>query len=580
MKTILLFWISFIFSTLLAKDYGDIPWDWREIKPSYDLKVSAFGNEFGKVQMFDSALYFPGNLYYQISVEKNESQILKLSLETGEKKVFPFFEGKIIGWTTYNDELVILVKKKILFLDPMSLQKKRELPSSIQSDNFRDVLVIDKILHSFQKNKVFTYDISTGVKLEEKDFPFDSVQRILPYENDSLLLFSSFWGNRLKVINKKSFQLQKEISLPTNHRALFKLSYTENNRYLVADPLTSQFSEWIELEGNFFETSTGLEVSKRPVAIRHTKIQNTIEYKLKITAKEDVPETMINFVLPKQNTYSQETEDERFSKSSEVDLDTFGNRILILRIPSLKKMEVFEHTPYTANLNRYKIFIPLKSLKLELGDLKVPQDLLPYTTNHKLLKMDDPVVIEKRKEITGESTSIAEILSRTLVYVASIPYKSGSFSSAPLVIEKNNGGCTEHSYVTMAILRGYGIPSRMVWNYLPTESANIIFFNHKYVEVWLPGFGWIPMEPLASPHKIAGSTNARHVIFAGLEKTSLDMISGGDRLFSLSKSDLQHAKKMNIQFEIQKSGANETLEPTEIKLKSTPVWTGDEMGIP
>lgn len=91
-------------------------------------------------------------------------------------------------------------------------------------------------------------------------------------------------------------------------------------------------------------------------------------------------------------------------------------------------------------------------------------------------------------------------LTNVQIYSASIPYKSGNFNSAPIAITRNNGGCPEHAYITMALLRSSGIPARLVWNHLPSESETSIDLNHKFVEAWLPDLGWIPIKhypPLA-----------------------------------------------------------------------------------
>lgn len=580
MKAFICLGLFLLFTHQPSADPTDVRLDWKPVRPSYPWNKIAFKEEYGNVSLYDSVVYAPGKLFYQAQNEKKENQILRIELNRGEKRIFPFLDSKIIGWTFHLGELIILTKKKLSFYDPETLLKKREVPSSVQSGNFREILVLAGVLHSFQNKKVFTYDLLTGNKLEERDFPYDAVQRIIRIDENNLGLFSSYWGNKLKVIDSKSFALKKEITIPTNHRSLFKLVYTENNRFLVLDPLTQNFSEWMEFGSAIVNVGEGLEIVANPPAARFSPVENFISYKFEITAKEDIPETVIHFVLPREKTYSQEVSEERFSKASEVTPGSFGNRILALSVPALKKEEVFSHSPYEAKLKRFKISFDLDNLDLDWKDIEVPDSLLRYTTDYSLLKYNDEIVIEKRKQILGDSTKLKEVLKKTMAYVASIPYQSGAFSAAPIVIEKNNGGCTEHSYVTLAFLRSLRIPSRLVWNYLPTESKDRIFFNHKYVEAWLPNYGWIPMEPLSPPFKIPGSTSARHVIFAGLEKVSLKEIAGGDRLFNLSPADLSQSQKMKLSFEIIKSGVGEEPEPDVIKIKSLPKSNGSEIMIP
>lgn len=177
-----------------------------------------------------------------------------------------------------------------------------------------------------------------------------------------------------------------------------------------------------------------------------------------------------------------------------------------------------------------------------------------------------------------------EILSETAKYVSSIPYQSGKFEAAPYVILKNNGGCTEHSYVTMSLLRGMGIPTRLVWNYLPTESSSEMSFNHKYVEVWVDGLGWIPLEPLAPPKSKPGVTHARHLVFAVLPKPTHPKIVGGDRLVQIAKDQIPLGKQLKMKLTILKKETGDRLEeeigiqPNRIRTRA--IQAGEDLVVP
>ncbi|WP_232369227.1 transglutaminase-like domain-containing protein [Leptospira abararensis] len=242
-----------------------------------------------------------------------------------------------------------------------------------------------------------------------------------------------------------------------------------------------------------------------------------------------------------------------FPAETRSEIDSGGNRSLSLTIQTMKAGDTKDITVYRALLTRYKIQWNLDpKLSIALNQSQSKKGFKSYLQDDWFLKMNSPLVLEKRNALFQESFNLKDVLTKTQEYVASIPYKSGSFEPAPQVIEKNNGGCTEHSYVTMALLRGIGIPSRLVWNYLPTESSKEITFNHKFVEVWVEGLGWIPMEPLAPPKSKPGVTHARHVIFAGLSNPTHPKIAGGDRLVQLSKESLSLAKKIKFKLVIAK----------------------------
>lgn len=136
----------------------------------------------------------------------------------------------------------------------------------------------------------------------------------------------------------------------------------------------------------------------------------------------------------------------------------------------------------------------------------------------------------------------------------------------------------------MALLRGKGIPSRLVWNYLPTESSKEITFNHKFAEVWVDGFGWIPMEPLAPPKSKPGVTYARHVVFASLANPSHPQIAGGDRLVQLAKESLNLAKKIKFKLVVAKALEGEVMEDKEeglVPLKTNrALLQGEDLFVP
>ena len=65
-----------------------------------------------------------------------------------------------------------------------------------------------------------------------------------------------------------------------------------------------------------------------------------------------------------------------------------------------------------------------------------------------------------------------------------------------VILGNMHGGCTEHSYVQIAMLRLSGLPARFNWNAFPDHEKQELDFNHKHAEVWFPESGWIPLEPL------------------------------------------------------------------------------------
>lgn len=570
--------------SLLAVGVGEIPLSWKEIRSTYDWKKSISFPESESVELFESVLYSEGRLFFQTRDAIKQTSILIWNLDSGESTKLPWNEGKVTGWAECRGNLLFQTAKTLWELHPKTFVVQRKLPWPDKGKHWQDIVCLENQIYRLAGNQLEVYNLNSG-ELESKiSLPFTSIQRMTKRSETEVLLISSFWGNTVQVFSPKDQTSVKELKFPVNHRALFKLAVLPEDRFLIFDPLSKTYGEWKGMGPSFFPlTTSSLEVASGAKAYRFSPIQNQIEYQFQFTALVDIPETKFHFVLPKDGTHSQTLSEENLGPDTKLEVDAGGNRSLTLTVQAMKAGDTKDMTVYRALLTRYKIQWNIDPT-WNLPSKQIGEEFQSYLLDDWFLKMDSDIVLEKRNSLLGESRNLKEILTKTQEYVASIPYKSGSFESAPKVIEKNNGACTEHSYVTMALLRGLGIPSRLVWNYLPTESSKEITFNHKFVEVWVEGLGWIPMEPLAPPKSKPGVTHARHVVFAGLSGTSHPKIAGGDRLVQLSKESLGLAKKLKFKLVVAKVEAGketEDKEEGEIHTKTNRALTkGEEILVP
>ena len=109
------------------------------------------------------------------------------------------------------------------------------------------------------------------------------------------------------------------------------------------------------------------------------------------------------------------------------------------------------------------------------------------------------------REFVKPNLSLGDCLERlnTAIFEG-FQYKSGSTDNeTPLetVWERREGVCQDFAHVMLGILRTAGIPCRYVCGYIETEPVNPgealvgAVATHAWVEVLVPGFEWVALDP-------------------------------------------------------------------------------------
>jgi transglutaminase-like putative cysteine protease len=72
---------------------------------------------------------------------------------------------------------------------------------------------------------------------------------------------------------------------------------------------------------------------------------------------------------------------------------------------------------------------------------------------------------------------------------------SGGWNTAPTVLERGNGSCSEYTFVFISMCRSVGIPARYVGSVVVRgDDASMDDVFHRWAEVYIPNFGWIPVD--------------------------------------------------------------------------------------
>lgn len=209
-----------------------------------------------------------------------------------------------------------------------------------------------------------------------------------------------------------------------------------------------------------------------------------IEWRIALPA--DTPRQKLRWVEPVGLPFTEEVVD--------------GQRIAVFKLKDL-------HT-HQAGLLGWRAEVEVYSIKYQATPERVepvaslPPELAPYLVDDDDLTMDSEIVQRAAREAVGSETNwLRKVLAiRNYVYDR-LSYRVKSRIDSPdETLRRGTGSCGEYVGVLLALLRLNGIPCRTAGRYKCPQQADQrgtpLFpqFNHVWVEFYLPGYGWLPME--------------------------------------------------------------------------------------
>lgn len=129
---------------------------------------------------------------------------------------------------------------------------------------------------------------------------------------------------------------------------------------------------------------------------------------------------------------------------------------------------------------------------------RVPGDIkIKYTADGSRLMIDDPVIQRAIADAVGDEANPYWMVRKILAYIGDhIDYERvGGWDTAPNVLSRGTGSCSEYSFVFMAMARGAGIPTRFAAGVVERgDDASMDDVFHRWTEVYLPGYGWVRVD--------------------------------------------------------------------------------------
>jgi glutamine cyclotransferase len=152
-----------------------------------------------------------------------------------------------------------------------------------------------------------------------------------------------------------------------------------------------------------------------------------------------------------------------------------------------------------------------------------------YTVDGDRLLIEDPVIRAAIEEAVGDETNPYWTMRRILEYVNdNVTYElAGGWDTAPNVLERGTGSCSEFSFVFMAMARGAGLPTRFCAGIMERgDEASMDDVYHRWTEVYLPGYGWVPVDASATASE--WQADRVRVIGSYTNRGLITTIGGGD----------------------------------------------------
>jgi transglutaminase-like putative cysteine protease len=151
--------------------------------------------------------------------------------------------------------------------------------------------------------------------------------------------------------------------------------------------------------------------------------------------------------------------------------------------------------------------------------LSVPADVAPFLLPTATSQSDDAAIVERARTIASGRTDARTVAEAIVRWSYETLEKKDGVRGAATAVEtlaQNGGDCTEHTALTVALLRAAGLPARntagivLVPGFFSTDAG-----YHAWVEVWLGE--WVAMDPA-----LGRLTPGPHYVRLGHEEPGMD----------------------------------------------------------
>jgi len=180
-------------------------------------------------------------------------------------------------------------------------------------------------------------------------------------------------------------------------------------------------------------------------------------------------------------------------------VDQWGQKVAHFHYENLEAGKIID-SKMRVRLKTYEIWYYIFPEKV--GSLEdIPEDIRKkYLVDGSKFQIHHPLIQKAAREAVGGEKNPYWIARKIFDYVIEhMRYElAGGWNVAPKVLKRGTGSCSEYSFVYIALCRASGLPARYAGSVVVRgDDASLDNVFHRWVEVYLPNYGWIPVDPSA-----------------------------------------------------------------------------------
>ncbi|UCE05420.1 MAG: hypothetical protein JSW07_17665 [bacterium] len=252
------------------------------------------------------------------------------------------------------------------------------------------------------------------------------------------------------------------------------------------------------------------------------KLENTFDFRN--YGPGDVTTLDVYIAIPEDRDNQQLLEPVSFEpKPTAILTDQWDQKVAHFQVKNLGSGEFFRAT-MTIKARIWSIEYYINPDKVGKFD-DIPTDIKQkYLTDGKKLMIHDPFIQQTARSIVGDEKNPYWIARKVFDYLIDhLSYNLkpvGGWNTAPTVLKRGTASCSEYSFSFISLCRTVGLPARYVGAVsLRGDDASLDEVFHRWCEIYLPNYGWIPFDAnkgdkpkAADQAKGIGDVDCRYII--------------------------------------------------------------------